>query len=65
MVQGRMLARRKVFCGGESLSGLNCVSVVLAGKFYTLVTGANEKRWDKVKDTLETVVKSFTVVNKY
>uniref|UniRef100_A0A0F7GX99 PsbP-like protein 1 n=1 Tax=Goodyera fumata TaxID=1390594 RepID=A0A0F7GX99_9ASPA len=33
------------------------------GKFYTLTTGANERRWEKIKDRLHTVVDSFKVVN--
>ena len=36
-----------------------------AGKLYTLVTGANERRWDKMKDQLETVAQSFIVNTKY
>uniref|UniRef100_A0A0F7GYR0 PsbP-like protein 1 n=1 Tax=Geranium maderense TaxID=28964 RepID=A0A0F7GYR0_9ROSI len=31
------------------------------GKFYTLTTGANERRWEKVKDKLQTVVESFNL----
>lgn len=31
------------------------------GKFYTLTTGANERRWEKVKDKLHTVIDSFNV----
>ncbi|XP_006650259.2 psbP-like protein 1, chloroplastic isoform X3 [Oryza brachyantha] len=31
------------------------------GKFYTLTTGANERRWDKMKDRLHTVVDSFKI----
>lgn len=34
-----------------------------AGKFYTLTTGANEKRWGKMKDKLATMIKSFSLVN--
>lgn len=38
-------------------------SVTVAdGKFYTLVTGANEKRWNKMKDKLQTVVDSFQLI---
>lgn len=39
------------------------VSVVTVhdGKFYTLTTGANERRWPKVEEKLKTVVKSFQV----
>ncbi|KAK6933223.1 PsbP, C-terminal [Dillenia turbinata] len=33
------------------------------GKFYTLTTGANERRWEKMKDKLHTVVDSFTIFN--
>ncbi|KAG8651297.1 psbP-like protein 1, chloroplastic [Manihot esculenta] len=33
------------------------------GKFYTLTTGANERRWDKMKDKLHTVIDSFSVFN--
>ena len=38
---------------------------VRTGKLYTLVTGANERRWDKMKDQLETVAQSFVVNTKY
>ncbi|XP_043816549.1 psbP-like protein 1, chloroplastic isoform X2 [Manihot esculenta] len=31
------------------------------GKFYTLTTGANERRWDKMKDKLHAVVDSFNI----
>ncbi|KAL5719441.1 phycocyanin alpha-subunit phycocyanobilin lyase [Ranunculus cassubicifolius] len=31
------------------------------GKFYTLTTGSNERRWNKMKDKLITVVNSFKV----
>lgn len=33
------------------------------GKFYTLTTGANERRWGKMKDKLQTVIDSFQIVN--
>uniref|UniRef100_A0A5B7BAQ9 PsbP C-terminal domain-containing protein n=1 Tax=Davidia involucrata TaxID=16924 RepID=A0A5B7BAQ9_DAVIN len=33
------------------------------GKFYTLTTGANERRWEKMKDKLHTVIDSFKIVN--
>eukprot|EP00878_Enallax_costatus_P001904 GHUV01002065.1.p1 GENE.GHUV01002065.1~~GHUV01002065.1.p1 ORF type:complete len:227 (+),score=64.38 GHUV01002065.1:202-882(+) len=41
------------------------VAVVTAndGKFYTLTTGANEKRWGKMKDKLGTTVRSFSLIN--
>ncbi|KAM1162190.1 hypothetical protein ACFX1Q_002003 [Malus domestica] len=29
------------------------------GNFYTLTTGANERRWEKMKDKLHTIVDSF------
>ncbi|KAL9297433.1 hypothetical protein ACSQ67_023329 [Phaseolus vulgaris] len=31
------------------------------GKFYTLTTGANERRWEKMKDRLQTVIESFKI----
>ncbi|KAL8216054.1 hypothetical protein R6Q57_022891 [Mikania cordata] len=33
------------------------------GKFYTLTTGANERRWGKMKDKLNTVIESFKIFN--
>lgn len=33
------------------------------GKFYTLTTGANERRWEKMKERLHTVVDSFKIFN--
>lgn len=39
------------------------VVTVNDGKFYTLTTGANEKRWGKMKPKLETTIKSFSLVN--
>ncbi|KAF8395067.1 hypothetical protein HHK36_019007 [Tetracentron sinense] len=33
------------------------------GKFYTLTTGANERRWEKMKDRLHTIVDSFKISN--
>lgn len=38
-------------------------AAVAAGKFYTLTTGANEKRWGKMKEKLNTTIKSFSLVN--
>nr|GEV72779.1 PsbP-like protein 1, chloroplastic [Tanacetum cinerariifolium] len=35
------------------------------GKFYTLTTGANERRWGKMKDKLNTVVDSFKIFTVY
>nr|KAJ0208520.1 hypothetical protein LSAT_V11C500237370 [Lactuca sativa] len=37
--------------------------VIANGKFYTLTTGANERRWGKMKDKLNTVVDSFKIFN--
>jgi hypothetical protein len=34
-----------------------------AGKFYTLTTGSNEKRWGKMKEKLNTTTKSFSFIN--
>lgn len=43
-----------------------CASVTVGnGKFYTLVSGANERRWNKMQDKITTSVKSFTVVDVY
>ena len=36
-----------------------------AGKLYTMVTGANEKRWDKMKGKLDIVAQSFVVSTKF
>lgn len=33
------------------------------GRFYTLTTGANERRWGKMKDKLQTTVRSFSLIN--
>ncbi|KAJ4719818.1 PsbP-like protein 1, chloroplastic [Melia azedarach] len=33
------------------------------GKFYTLTTGANERRWEKMKERLQTVIESFKIFN--
>ncbi|XP_061374418.1 psbP-like protein 1, chloroplastic [Gastrolobium bilobum] len=33
------------------------------GRFYTLTTGANERRWGKMKDRLQTVIESFKIFN--
>ncbi|WVZ06889.1 hypothetical protein V8G54_020235 [Vigna mungo] len=30
-------------------------------KFYTLTTGANERRWEKMKERLQTVIESFKI----
>ncbi|CAN1798314.1 PsbP-like protein 1, chloroplastic [Linum perenne] len=37
--------------------------VIGNGKLYTLTTGAKERRWEKMKDKLQTIVESFKVVN--
>ncbi|CAD6209307.1 unnamed protein product [Miscanthus lutarioriparius] len=38
--------------------------VIANGKFFTLTTGANERRWEKMKDRLHTVVDSFKIENR-
>ncbi|CAN6296762.1 unnamed protein product [Urochloa humidicola] len=38
--------------------------VIANGKFYTLTTGANERRWEKMKDRLHAVVDSFKIENR-
>lgn len=35
------------------------------GKLYTVTTGANERRWEKMKDKLNTVIDSFKVFTVY
>ncbi|CAI0411432.1 unnamed protein product, partial [Linum tenue] len=37
--------------------------VIGNGKLYTLTTGANERRWGKMKDKLQTIVESFKLAN--
>jgi photosystem II oxygen-evolving enhancer protein 2 len=37
--------------------------VVNDGKFYTLTTGASERRWGKMKDRLTRTAKSFELIN--
>ena len=32
------------------------------GKFYTLLTGCNDRRWGKMQDKLQTVVTSFQLL---
>ncbi len=44
------------------MSGV-CSMLGRAGRFYTLTTGANERRWGKMKDKLSTVVRSFNLIN--
>ncbi|KAG8379331.1 hypothetical protein BUALT_Bualt07G0077300 [Buddleja alternifolia] len=39
------------------------VLCIANGKFYTLTTGAKERRWEKMKDRLKTVVDSFQTFN--
>lgn len=36
--------------------------IVPAGKFYTLTTGASERRWGKMKDRLQGTIKSFSIL---
>lgn len=40
-----------------------CLVFAPAGQFYTLTTGANERRWGKMKNSLEAVAKSFAFIN--
>lgn len=35
------------------------------GKFYTLETGANQRRWPKMEEKAKTTQKSFTVTDHY
>jgi photosystem II oxygen-evolving enhancer protein 2 len=39
------------------------VACAAGGTFYTLTTGANEKRWGKMKGKLQTMVRSFSLIN--
>jgi photosystem II oxygen-evolving enhancer protein 2 len=39
------------------------VACANGGTFYTLTTGANEKRWGKMKKSLQTMVRSFSLIN--
>jgi photosystem II oxygen-evolving enhancer protein 2 len=39
------------------------VACAHGGNFYTLTTGANEKRWGKMKGKLQTMVRSFSLIN--
>jgi photosystem II oxygen-evolving enhancer protein 2 len=39
------------------------VACANGGTFYTLTTGANEKRWGKMKSKLQTMVRSFSLIN--
>lgn len=48
---------------GDKSNYFECLPV--AGKFYTLTTGANERRWGKMKDRLYTVIDSFRVFNAW
>jgi hypothetical protein len=45
-------------------SALSCPSLP-PGKFYTLVTGANERRWGKMSSKITTVAKSFDVEDRF
>jgi len=38
------------------------VVTVANGKFYTLTVGSTEKRWDRIKEKLETTAKSFGLI---
>jgi len=39
------------------------VACAHGGTFYTLTTGSNEKRWGKMKKNLQTMVRSFSLIN--
>ncbi len=41
------------------------IHIIPVGKFYTLTTGSNERRWDKMRDKLNTIVKSFEVYPRF
>eukprot|EP01026_Neomeris_dumetosa_P044107 TRINITY_DN37066_c0_g1_i3.p2 TRINITY_DN37066_c0_g1~~TRINITY_DN37066_c0_g1_i3.p2 ORF type:complete len:223 (-),score=9.51 TRINITY_DN37066_c0_g1_i3:129-797(-) len=41
------------------------VFAVANGKFYTMTTGSNERRWNKMKDKIQTVADSFSVFTVY
>lgn len=37
------------------------IVTITQGKFYTLTTGSSERRWNKMKDRLQTTIDSFNV----
>eukprot|EP00227_Mantoniella_beaufortii_P002151 CAMPEP_0197613600 /NCGR_PEP_ID=MMETSP1326-20131121/59100_1 /TAXON_ID=1155430 /ORGANISM="Genus nov. species nov., Strain RCC2288" /LENGTH=224 /DNA_ID=CAMNT_0043182463 /DNA_START=62 /DNA_END=736 /DNA_ORIENTATION=+ len=37
------------------------IVTITQGKFYTLTTGASERRWNKIKDRLQVTIDSFNV----
>lgn len=39
------------------------VACAHGGNFYTLTTGSNEKRWKKMQPKLQTMVRSFSLIN--
>lgn len=41
------------------------VVTVANGKFYTLTTGSNENRWEKMKTRLVEIIKSFQVTERF
>lgn len=41
------------------------LSLCPAGKFYTLLTGSNERRWGRMKDQIKVVVSSFIVDDRF
>ena len=47
-------------CAKPSVTELS--HIVPAGKFYTLTTGASERRWGKMKDRLQGTIKSFSIL---
>ena len=50
--------------GGYTRHAAGSVTVA-NGKFYTLVTGSNEKRWGRMSGKVARVVQSFTVSTRY
>lgn len=50
----------------SALTAPACLPALLlpAGKFYTLLTGSNEKRWSRMQDKVKLVVQSFTVEDR-
>lgn len=51
---------------GKTATCRRCLTAfTLAGKFYTLLTGANEKRWGRMAGKIKTVVSSFEVEDRF
>ncbi|CAD7700879.1 unnamed protein product [Ostreobium quekettii] len=64
----REIAGRNYYSFEYDVNGVNYVRKSLAvvavgnGRFYTLATGASQRRWSKMEDALKTVVKSFQLI---